>query len=177
MAVVKMTVDASQVDRLFEMFVRSIGPSSLTHFLRTDAAQFYHKDIFDRFLKRGDAKAKWAPLKESTQSIRWDLGFSANDTNVRTGDMERWILGSVENPTAVAFPGGAQVAFPGNPPDDVLRTKLETAQKGNPDNIKGYGPTEPRPVLAVAATDLIVLMELLARHMVMYVEGSLAVAV
>jgi hypothetical protein len=147
------------MDALFARMDRTIEGPSLAVFLQTQGQEYFHNDIEDRFNEEGDPKVGfWAPLKDATVSIRENMGFGGESPiNRRTDEMFDALMG--DYPIEVG-PAYAKMSVPGPVSGDVA-TKIETAQVGAPFNPVGwFGPTPPRPVLAVSEMDAQAVMEL-----------------
>lgn len=146
------------MDALFARMDRSIAGPALAVFLQTQGQEFFHHDIEDRFNEEGDPKVGfWAPLKDATISIRESLGFGDGPINRRTDEMFDALMG--DYPVSMG-PAYAEMKVPG-PVSDLAARKIETAQHGAAFNPVGwFGPTPPRPVLAVSEMDAQALMEL-----------------
>lgn len=164
-AVVSIDVDSLPVERLLHAVEWATSGTSLRFFLENDAHEWFREEIFRRFMSDGDRKSgDWAPLKDATIDIRRALGFGDDPINRRTDEMFEFVTTNYD----IASGGNwAELNLPGDPPDPVTAQKLETAQRGSNRNPLGYGPTQPRPVLAVDQTDMAQLMLMLEVH-IMY---------
>ncbi len=165
---VSIDVNSLSIDNLiFNLFMAVSGPS-LADFLIDDAHKHFVDEIYMRFVHKGDDKSgQWAPLHDATIDIRRALGYpNDNEINVRTGDLLRFV---VESYDILAGPMYAQMDLPGAPPTEALADKLRRAQRGSDDNILGYGPTIPRPILALDMTDMATLLGLLEMHIMLRV--------
>lgn len=167
-------VDEVEVEVLIEKVLAATSEISLLAFLEQDVEAFFHADIQNRFNDEGDAKSgPWEPLQPATINIRQSLGFGDGPINVRTGELKEFLLGDYDS---FAGLGWAEMNVPGDPKDPVTARKLETAQRGNPSNpIPNFGPTPPRPVLALAEVDMWRLLEMLQIHIIHRVMGSVIV--
>lgn len=141
------------LDKLFAL----LSPGGMMFFLGSTMGPYLAKRAGERFRDEGDdASGPWAPLKEATIAIREAQGFGAGPINRRTGELERWVVGSGWNAYPTGF--GASMQFPKSRPGGELGRKVETAQKGR----KIPPKTVARPVLAVGETDLIFFQSALA---------------
>jgi hypothetical protein len=153
---------------------QATSPESLAMFLSEEAQPYFAAEIIDRFAVEGDEKSgDWAPLSEATESIRASLGFPASDPiNERTGDLLRLVAENYEIEPGLT---GAVLQIPGESAMNQcdLRDKLTTAQLGSASNpIPNFGPTPPRPVLAVDPSDLEALLLLLRAHITRIVAAG-----
>jgi hypothetical protein len=166
-------VDITHPQRIIDAVNDSVSPQVLAVFLSEVVHPAFAADIFDRFAKRGDTRSgSWPWLSPATQDIRTRLGYNADrPVNVRTGELFTFVHSSKD---VRAEPGGAALEFPGEPGNDALRQKLEHAQQGTSSNpIPNFGPTPPRPVLAVDEMDLASVLEMLQKHVVRYMMVAL----
>lgn len=162
-------VNATSVRRVVDMFRVATLPYSLFDFLKTSASDFFRDDIESRFEEEGDPKSGfWKPLKDATIDIRRADGFGDGPINERTGELRDFMTGDYDVMTTGS---GAVMQVPGNPGGSELASKLATAQRGSINNPLGYGPTPPRPVLAISEMDVFTLTRLLQVHIVRVVTG------
>lgn len=142
-------VDMSDVDRMFRLMESRLDDSALAVFLKNEMEPYLQQRAAQRFASEGDdATGTWLPLSPATESMRISQGFAGpHPINKRTGELERYITQSAGNINSA--PGGIELVYPGTDPTGALFDKTSTAQKGKP-NPK----TNPRPVLAVGATDM-----------------------
>lgn len=151
--------DFAGVEAMLLAVDTALNPVAIAGFLGAEVDPWLRTRARSRFASEGDdAVGQWAPLKESTQDIRSQLGYGASHPiNVRTGELENYITGG-PNRLDVA-PWGASLTFPnGNTPGD-LKEKVEIAQIGGGDR-----NTVPRPVLGLSNTDLTFVLGALAGH-------------
>lgn len=168
-------VDDFDVQRLLLAVERAVSGPSLAVFLKGPVNQYLHEQIGLRFAYEGDkASGNWDPLSDATNSIRQTLGYPpVSPINVRTGEMEAWLT----DPDSMDFTYGAWAAMlhiPGGAPTPLHEKKLDTAQKGSTSNpIPEFGPTPPRPVLAVDASDMATILEGLQVHIQTVIKFSM----
>ena len=160
---------------LLEAVDQATSPESLALFLSEDAQPYFANEIIDRFAVEGDEKSgDWEPLADATVAIRQQLGYPGSDPiNERAGDLLRLV---VENYDIEPTPSGAVMQIPGESAANQgnLQEKLVTAQLGSNFNpIPNFGPTPPRPVLAVDPTDLEAMLLMLRSHIVRVTAGAL----
>lgn len=147
------------VQRMLFALDTALNPVAIAGFLGAQVDPWLRQRARARFADEGDdAVGKWAPLKESTQDIRSQLGYGpSHPINVRTQELENYITNG-PNRIDVA-PWGASLTFPnGNTPGD-LKEKVEIAQIGG-----GEYNTVPRPVLGLSGADLTFVLGALAEH-------------
>lgn len=140
-----ITVDAKSVNAMFTSLENVLADSSIESFLMGQTSDYIRDRVRSRFSGEGDdVTGPWQPLEASTARIRQAMGYGPfNPINVRTGDMQSYLLGD-----SGAITGSSTWEFPapGAPPS--IQDKLQTAQRG-----RAYPPTVPRPVLGVNAVD------------------------
>jgi len=149
----------------------ALSGGSLAAWMDGPAQNHVHEDIALRFAYEGDSKSgNWEPLAEGTNAIRQALGFPpVTPINIRTGELERAVT---EQDQITTGPDWAVLDIPGDDLDPLTRRKLETAQAGRADNpISGFGATPARPVLAVDESDMMVLLDTLAAHIIYQIIG------
>lgn len=164
-------VDTFDVERLMEKVQDSVSPIALGMFLGDYVKPELIKDIVNRFFSRGDSKTgKWPWLADATQAIRESMGFNPiGPINIRTDELFKFVADEGGG-RVTPEPGGATLEFPGPPPSQALEDKLRHAQEGAFDNpIPQFGPTPPRPVLGADESDLAAILEMLQRHVILYV--------
>lgn len=106
-----------------------ISASGLAGYLNTVANPHLTRVATRRFRTKGDsASGKWAALAQSTQEIRQNLGFSPNETNVRTGIMRDFVT----NPSPVISQDiiGTTMDWPGTPGATLGRRLAQAAGHG-----------------------------------------------
>ena len=112
----------------------------------------FARNVSQRFADEGDATVgKWAPLAESTRSVRAALARQglpigpAHPINVRTGGLRDWATSGrgVAGPTGT----GWLYTYPSVEPADQLLKKVTTAQEGQ------TGRVPSRPVLAIGVAE------------------------
>lgn len=141
--------DDAGVQGMLHLLDTSLNPVAIAGFLGATVDPYLRTRARNRFRDEGDdAVGSWAPLKESTQDIRAQSDYgAAHPINVRTGELERYILDSPNRLTIA--PWGSALTLPGTPPAGVLKDKVSIAQIGG-----GEYNTRPRPVLGLSETDL-----------------------
>lgn len=147
-----------EVELLLSRLDAALSPIALVGFMEAAVGPFMLGRIANRFEQEGDdASGVWQPLQESTNQIREQMGYPpAHPINVRSGELKEFTTSSARS---AAEPFGASVTIPDAQPTGELYDKLVTAQQGASQT--GYRPTPARPVLAMDATDLaVVLMQL-----------------
>lgn len=136
----------------------ALNPVAVAGFLGAVVDPYFRKRARARFANEGDdVVGKWRPLKDSTISIREQMGFGPGPINSRTGELEEFITGGPNNINI--HPWGASWIFPGAQPQGELFEKFETAQKG-----KEWPQTVARPVLGMNVQDLSFVLLALATH-------------
>lgn len=170
----EIEMDTTSVDTMLDKLVLATSQTSLEEFMRVEVNEFFETRIGDTFNEEGGVKTGfWAPLSEATVAIREALGYGGDSPiNVRTGELQDFVQYGREY---LQGDDWVEMQVPGSPPDPITAQKLKTAQQGNPSNpIPGFGPTPPRPILAVDEMDLARIMEMLVVHIDGYlVAGGL----
>lgn len=158
-----------EVERLLSRLDAALSPIALAAFMEGSVGPTMLARIESRFEQEGDdASGKWAPLQESTNQIREQLGYPpAHPINVRGGELHNFVTGSARS---AAEPFGASTTIPDSTPTGELYDKLFTAQAGA--SQVGYRPTPPRPVLAMDANDLTLVLLQLSQYIRSAVGGS-----
>ena len=135
----------------------AISPVGLATFLGVVVDPYLKGRAGQRFLQEGDdVTGSWAPLKPATQTIRSEMGFgAAHPINVRTGELERYIVEGDNRITAHA--AGATLTMPGHDAAGELFDKVSRAQGGD-------SRTVPRPVLGMNERDLLAVLMFLSQH-------------
>lgn len=158
-------VDPHEVQILLDRLKLILQPTTLEEFLRVGAAPVLKERAVERFNQEGDdASGKWAPLRFSTQNIRFFEGHNPVwPINVRTGDLRNYVTES--NGLALGNGEGATLEWPWPDPSGELMAKFITAQKGKGAQARftagsgfvsqnaAFGATVPRPVVAADETD------------------------
>lgn len=169
---VQVEVDPFVTQRMLSYTMSAVSGPSLARFLEEDAHEYFREEIERRFASEGDRKSgAWAPLHDATVDIRRALGYpGSSPINRRTDELYDFVTTSND---ISAGSDWAQMDLPGTPPNEVVRQKLETAQRGSDNNPLGYGPTTTRPVLAVDQTDMAELLIALEAHIIYEVIGRI----
>lgn len=156
---IDIRVDAKEVNRVIDLIDNRLQ-NDLGHWMRDDLHDFLEKRASERFANEGDdASGAWAPLKPATWVQRARKGFApAHPINVRTHDLQRFILGSAGS---VVGAGTWNYIWPDDPPSGELMDKMQTAQTG-----RARPSTVPRPVVALGAGDYSNIVESLAAFIV-----------
>lgn len=139
----------------------TLGPVFMAWFLEMEMGTYLKMRATTRFQKEGDdASGKWKPLAEFTVQDRISQGFGgAHPINVRTGEMEEWLMGA--SSSVMANDEEAFFTWPAEQPGGELGAKVSTAQRGKRDGDK-YTPK--RPIIAAGALDFTELQMMLAMH-------------
>ena len=168
-------IDTTDVDNMLDRMAVGLADPSLISWLRGDVSPYLEKDIAQRFDSEGDNKSgSWPALHEATIAIREELGFGAGPINVRTGDLREFTETGREFLVGTGF---VEMQVPGSPPDPVTAAKLEHAQRGTTANPNPrFGPTVPRPVLAINEGDLAAMMTMLHNHIIAFMTAGPAAA-
>lgn len=150
---IELTGDAQYVNALINHLDLKLGASGMTAFLSATVFPYLKTRAKQRFQNEGDdAVGKWTPLAPATEVIRQSMGYGgAHPINIRSGELERYITQGSGQGAVRATPDGALLQHPANPPQGKLKSKLTTAQKGNPKFGRGV---PARPVLGMNETDL-----------------------
>ncbi len=137
----------------------SFSTEFLTWFLGVEITQFLQARAERRFAREGDdASGKWKPLSEFTREERRALGFGgAHPINVRTGEMEDWVMQNNSSVVGSDAAGVFDLEWPARMPSpgSELETKVKTAQQGKR---RGEKSVPKRPILAVGEIDLVHLL-------------------
>lgn len=151
---IELTGDSKYVEKMLDHLDQKLGPQGLTAFLSMTVFPYLMKRAKQRFADEGDsAVGKWAPLAPATEVIRQQMGYGgAHPINVRTGELERYITQGSVTSSVQASPMGAFLQHPSSSPSGKLKSKLKTAQKGDPKF--GRSGVPPRPVLGMDEVDL-----------------------
>ncbi|SRR6266540_3903787 len=147
------------VQEMLNTIDSALSPVGLAAFLYGNVGTYVKKRASDRFMEQGDdVTGTWAPLAEATQEIRERAGYGATEPiNKRTGQLEEYITqGQMWVTTG---PGYGMLQYPKNTPDQALREKMSTAQRG-----RESPKTVARPVLGLNEQDLAVVLTMLAFH-------------
>lgn len=158
---IDLTGDSKYVEKMIDHLDQKLGPQGLTSFLAMSVFPYLLNRAQQRFQNEGDdAVGKWAPLAPATEVIRQTMGYGgAHPINVRTGELERYITQGSVTSSVRASGLGAFLQHPASPPTGKLKSKLKTAQQGDPSFGRGV---PPRPVLGMNETDLGYIMTALA---------------
>lgn len=148
------------VQRMLDVIDSALSPFGLAAFLHGDVGPYVKQRAKERFDSEGDdVTGKWAPLKETTVTIREGYGFGGeHPINRRTDELRDYITGGSLDVTA--SPGVGSLRYPGQAPKSPgLREKMKTSQKG-----RSNPKTVARPVLGLNESDLSVVLTMLAFH-------------
>jgi hypothetical protein len=167
---IEIEVDSFDTDMMLDITMWAVHGESLLRFLQDDAHEYFREEIALRFAYEGDSKSgNWGPLHDATVDIRRALGYGGETPiNVRTGDLFDFVTRSYD---VMGGEDWAMLTLPGDPPNPTVAQKLKTAQQGSSNNPLGYGPTMPRPVLALGESDMVVLLQRLQSHIMMQIVG------
>ena len=165
---IEVEVNSFPVDRLVDAVNDAVSGPSLAVWLEGSAHDHFEHEIVNRFAYEGDRKSgPWEPLHDATIDIRHALGVPGpGPINIRDQGLFDFVTTSRDTHFGDTW---ATMDLPGNPPDDTTRAKLTTAQRGSNNNPLGYGPTNPRPVLAVDESDMASLLIRLETHIMLAV--------
>lgn len=155
----EIDVDASEVIQAIDTLDRRLE-IEIGDWMRGDLHDHLVDRTADRFANEGDdMSGPWAPLTAGTEAIRARRGFPpAHPINVRTHDLQRFLLGAQGN---VVGAGTWQFIWPGDPPSGELMDKMETAQLG-----RANPRTVARPVVGLGVSDYNDIMDSLAAFLV-----------
>jgi hypothetical protein len=152
--------DDAGVQKALHALDTALNPVAVAEFLGVVVDPYLRQRAKARFDQEGDdVTGKWAPLHDSTQNIRAQMGYgAAHPINKREGDLEAYVTQS-PNRLEIA-PWGASVTLPGSPPQGDMKDKMIGAQMG------GLGQTSapPRPVLGMNERDLAFVLLAMAEH-------------
>lgn len=155
---IQISGNTQGVERMLEVLDTALNPFAIAEFLGVVVGPYLKERARARFASEGDdVVGKWAPLKDSTITIRESQGYGPGPINSRTGELEEFITGPGNS--VQVHPWGATLTFPGTSPIGEMEEKLRTAQQG-----KDYPSTVPRPVLGVNEADLVFVLTALATH-------------
>ena len=157
---VDIAVEKKSVDFLLFKLDTALNPVAIAGFLGAEIDPYIRDRARDRFKSEGDdVSGKWAPLQQSTQNIREQMGYgAAGPINRRTGALEEYITGA---PNRLTIHGlGATLQMPGPQPTGELKSKVQTAQQG-----RNQPRTVPRPVIGLNERDLTFVLTALAFHL------------
>lgn len=155
----EIDVDATEVVAAIDLMDRRLQVD-MGDWMRNDLHDHLVRRAANRFASEGDdASGPWAPLTPGTEAIRTRRHFPpAHPINIRTHDLQRFILGAAGN---VIGAGTWQFQWPGDPPSGDLVDKMQTAQSGS------VNPrTVPRPVVALGVQDYNEILDSLAAFIV-----------
>lgn len=158
---IDITGDTQYVEKMITQLDFKLGPQGLTAFLAMTVFPYLISRAKERFQSEGDdVVGKWTPLAPTTEVIRQSMGFGgAHPINVRTGELERYITQGSPSASVQASPLGAFLKHPASPASGKLKSKVKTAQQGDPKFARGV---PPRPVLGMNEVDLGFVMAALA---------------
>lgn len=158
---IDLTGDSQYVDKMINHLDQKIGPQGLTAFLAMTVFPYLIQRAKERFQDEGDdVVGKWTPLAPATEVIRQQMGYGgSHPINRRTGELERYITQGSVTASVQASPLGAFLQHPASPPSGKLKSKVKTAQQGDPSFGRGV---PPRPVLGMNEVDLGYIMTALA---------------
>ena len=172
-------VNASSVDQIMARLEYAMSGASMTEFLVRKVHPWWRDEEVQRFAHQGDVAGggtgpfgDWADLAPATVRIREANGYDGDGPiNVRDGSMLDALINQYDIEAAM---GEASMTIPGNSIDNVTANKIKTAQMGNPTNqIPGFGPTPPRPVLSLNETNAVEVLALLNLHIYEVLSGAL----
>jgi len=152
---VDVRVDSKDTLDMLDRTWRALSGQNLENFLQGPAHDYLEDEIVQRFANQGDYKSgNWPDLSSATQNIRSQQGHDPDwPVNIRTGDMFDVLTHDADY--RVMGPHAAEMTLPGSAAKGLVAEKIKTAQQGKSRNpIANFGPTPPRPVLAVDETDL-----------------------
>jgi hypothetical protein len=171
---VEVDVDPFYTELMVQRVMEVLSGPNLENFLQTQAFPHFQDEIVQRFAHQGDRKSgHWPDLSDATQNIRSQEGFGPDwPVNIRTEEMFNEVTESADFSAGMA---SAEMMLPGRGLHGPVVEKLATAQLGKSGNkmSANFGPTPPRPVLAVDETDLEVLLERLNGFIITGVVGGL----
>lgn len=150
---IDITGDTEYVDKMLARLDQKIGPQGLTAFLSVTVYPYLLDRAKERFQSEGDdVVGKWTPLAPQTQIIRQSMGYGgSHPINRRTSELEDYITQGRVAAAVQATPDGAFLKHPASAPSGRLKSKVKTAQMGDPKFGRG---TPPRPVLGMNERDL-----------------------
>lgn len=162
---VDFEIDAEDAVEALFRFVNALGTPNLARFLEEDVTEFYHDDIESRFNEEGDMKSGfWKELTDTTVRIRRSQGYPGREPiNIRSGALFDFLMEDYDVIIGADF---VELDVPGRARNPLTQKKLETAQQGSDNNPAGFGPTPPRPVLALGERDLMTILRLLEVYVV-----------
>lgn len=151
-SIVTTQVDTLDVDRMIERVMLSLSGPNLERFLFDQGHEHFERRIVNRFAVEGDSASGWWPeLSDATMEIKEALGAEPY-SNVRTSDMFHTVTEEADFWFADNY---AEMILPGKAAHGLVAEKIRTAQEGKATNpISNFGPTPPRPILAVDEQDL-----------------------
>jgi hypothetical protein len=164
--VLEITEELADVNNLLDRVMLAVSGPSLERWLRGEVTEFFHDDIESRFNEEGDPIVGfWPPLSEATIEIRNQLGFGPEPINRRTDQLFDFVMHDYPTHAAEDW---ALMDVPGDAPDGLTRTKLETAQQGRATNpMPNFGATPARPVLSpITDMNAARILEMLQVHII-----------
>lgn len=129
MARASVTINMGRVSKILDSTDANISPIGLAGYLGTVVSPHLAREAKSRFQTKGDnASGTWAPLAQSTQEIRANLGFTPDDINVRTGRMRDYMT----NPSPVLAHDflSTSMEWPGTPGANLGRRLAQAAGRG-----------------------------------------------
>ena len=158
---IELTGDSAYVDKMLLHLDSKLTSTGMTSFLAATVFPYLLQRAKERFQNEGDdVVGKWVPLAPETEIIRQSQGFGgAHPINVRTGELERYITQGSVQASVQASPMGAFLQHPAASPSGDLKSKVKTAQQGDPKFGRGV---PARPVLGMNENDLGFIMTALA---------------
>lgn len=170
---VYIEVDSFDTDQMLMRVWDVLRGERLEEYLSGPAHDHLEEEIVQRFAYEGDSRSgNWPPLAEATMDLRQRMGFSADEINIRTGEMFQTLV--EEYDVFATGASSAEMILPGSAADDgAVAEKIKTAQQGRTSNpMPNFGPTPPRPVLAVDTSDMQELLERLSRWIIWEVSAG-----
>lgn len=158
-----ITVDTSSADKILALAEGALSFKRLGIVLETLVVDYFQQRTERRFAMGGDnASGGWDDLHPATVLIREAEGFDAGPINVRSGELKRSVMTSPGEVEATDIQ--AELRWPTS--DVTSQPKYMGAQQGVPFNPNPlYGPTVPRPVVAIDETDAVMVMGILENEL------------
>lgn len=148
---IEFSGNSEQVQAMLGAMEIALNPANVGEWLATSFAPYLKARASARFTGEGDdVVGTWPELAAATITERQSLGYGAGPIQIRTGDLEAYIVDNTPDISITQI--STKMVYP-NPRDasenSILAYKVGSAQKGN----KRTG-APARPVLGINHIDL-----------------------